>query len=930
MPYFVVIKMRIWVIAFLVCFPLYATGQYHSADTSQDNVISLPELLRVILLYNSGGYHCAPGTEDGFAPGPGDSSCSPHDSDYNPRDWKIDLSELLRIIQFYNFGGYHVQCGAEDGFAPSLGEDDPCSEGEGEGESILTETILLPGDVPLEMVWIPGGTFLMGRYLEKQDSSSLEDPQREVTVQGFWMGKYEVTQAQWQAITGTNQSYFSGDNRPVGRVAWNHAKAAIRSLNTSILSTQQGPGNFRLPSEAEWEYACRAGTTTRFYWGDDPDYTRIGDYAWYVGNSDSQTHDGGGKLPNAFGLYDMSGNVSEWCEDDFLWNITSVPTDGSAWVESPRGEYRVSRGGNYLYYDKYCQSSFRDFYDPSSIHEQTTFDLLGFRLARDAYEETRLVLPVADFFSTRSSGHAPLTVRFTDTSSTGSSPITGWVWDFGDGNTSNQQNPSHTYYDQGAYTVSLTVSTGVGSDTHIQNEYVTISSQPVLSVTPSWQEVSSSLPRNSTRFTVTNTGTSTLYWRASVTSGSSWMRISSGWSGLDYGTIYVRCDEYLDTSYRIGTIQVWAAKDTRRAQTVRVVQGTAPEHPVLWVAPSERDVSSASGTAPFSILNAGAGEMNWSASVTSGSSWLRIASDSSGTNDGTIHVEYDAYRGTSSRSGTIQVTATDATGSPQSISIEQAGIGGGSPEDTIFLPGDVPFEMVWIPGGTFMMGQDPRLHPYFEDLYRQREVTVPGFWMGKYEVTKRQWTAVMGTTPWAGRYRYWVLDHPDSPAIYVSWDDTQAFIAALNAHITATGQGSGDVRLPSEAEWEYACRAGSTTYFYWGDDMSVTVGNDYAFWRYNAYRFDVNNAFLVGQKLPNPYGLYDMSGNVREWCEDDYLWDNVDAPTDGSAWVGSPRGEYRVLRGGSWESYGECSGSAYRDRYDASSSIHDIGFRLAK
>lgn len=908
MPYFTS-KKRVWIIAFVVCFPLYATAQYHSADTTQDNVISLPELLRGVLFYNSGGYHCALGTEDGYAPGPGDQSCIPHDSDYNPRDWKIDLSELLRIIQFYNFGGYHIQCGAEDGFAPGLGEDAPCSEGEGEGEAIITETILLPGDVPLEMVWIPGGTFLMGRYPGEQDSSSWEDPQHEVTVPGFWMGKYEVTQAQWQAITGTNPSYYPGDNRPVDQVSWNDTKAAISVLSMHVATTQQGPGNFRLPSEAEWEYACRAGTTTRFYWGDDPDYTQIADYAWYAGNSNSRPHDVGGKLPNAYGLYDMSGNVWEWCEDD--------------WEVYP-GEYRALRGGAFFFQGSNCRSASRYYH----IQNYRYDGYFGFRIARDAYEETTPVPPVADFVGILLRGDAPLAVRFTDTSTAGSSPITSWAWNFGDGNTSNQQNPSHIYHDQGTYTVSLTVSNGVGSDTNTQIDYVTVTSKPVLSVTPFQRDVSSSW--SATSFNVSNIGTGWINWTALVTSGSSWLRIISG-SGLNSGTINIQCDEYQGSSYRIGTIQVSASRIPGSPQTVYVVQGIVPAAPELVVLPSELVVPSASGSASFDILNAGAEEMNWSASVTSVTSWLRITSDSSGTNDGTIHVEYDAYRGASSRSGTIQVSSANATDSPQTISIVQAGIGGDSPEETILLPGDVPLEMVWIPSGTFMMGRYPGEQDSDEMEDPQHEVTVPGFWMGKYEVTKRQWIAVMGTTPWEGRYRYWVLDHPDSPAIYVSWDDAQAFVTALNTLMTATGQGAGNVRLPSEAEWEYASRAGSATRFFWGDDPHYTVGDDYAFWSYNAYRFYGDNAFVVGQKIPNPFGLYDMSGNVWEWCEDACHTCYVGAPTDGSAWVdGMPMGLYQMVRGGSWYDSVRSSRSAARYCYDASYTQHDIGFRLSR
>jgi formylglycine-generating enzyme required for sulfatase activity len=243
---------------------------------------------------------------------------------------------------------------------------------------------MLPGSVPLEMVWIPGGTFTMGSPASDTDSLSNEKPQHLVTVGGYWMGKYELTQGQWKAIMGgTNPSWFQSgqngvpdgtntDNRPVERVSWNDIPGFIIALNNATGKT------FRLPSEAEWEYACRAGTTTRFYWGDDWDYTAIGNYAWYTDNSGNQTHDVGGKTANAFGLYDMSGNVREWCEDDWHGSYTGAPTDGQAWVDAPRGLHRVARCGSW-HNGSGCRSAYRD---DDGDHPANTFNSLGFRLSR--------------------------------------------------------------------------------------------------------------------------------------------------------------------------------------------------------------------------------------------------------------------------------------------------------------------------------------------------------------------------------------------------------------------------------------------------------------------------------------------------------------------------------------------------------------------
>ena len=243
--------------------------------------------------------------------------------------------------------------------------------------------------------------------------------------------------------------------------------------------------------------------------------------------------------------------------------------------------------------------------------------------------------------------------------------------------------------------------------------------------------------------------------------------------------------------------------------------------------------------------------------------------------------------------------------------------------ETIMLPGDVPLDMVWVPAGTFMMGRYPGEQDGSTSGDPQHQVTLAqGFWMGKYELTKRQWTAVMGSTPWSGQG--WVLDDSHSPAVYVSWNDALAFITQLNTYTGLT------FRLPSEAEWEYACRAGTTTRFYWDDDPSYAVGDDYAWWKYNAEQAGEMYAHIVGSKLPNGWGLYDMSGNVYEWCEDDWHSDHTGAPADGAARVDWPRGSDRALRGGGWLQEGMYCRSAFRTRDFPWAATYSFGFRLAR
>ncbi len=242
--------------------------------------------------------------------------------------------------------------------------------------------------------------------------------------------------------------------------------------------------------------------------------------------------------------------------------------------------------------------------------------------------------------------------------------------------------------------------------------------------------------------------------------------------------------------------------------------------------------------------------------------------------------------------------------------------------DTVILPGNVQLAMKWVPSGTFTMGSPVTEQDRVANEQPLHSVTVPGFWMGKCSVTKRQWTAVKGTTPWAGQD--FVLANLDSPAVYMTWNDAKAFVAALN---TYTGKA---YRLPSEAEREYATRAGTSTRFYWGDDLSGWSVGDYAWYVQNAWLAGEQYAHVVDQKLPNAWNLYDLSGNVFEWCEDDYHASYTGAPTGGQAWVDTPRAANRVARGGSWYQSYDWTRSA--DRINPAPDVFDAqyGFRVVR
>jgi formylglycine-generating enzyme required for sulfatase activity len=213
----------------------------------------------------------------------------------------------------------------------------------------------LPNGITLEMVSLPAGEFLMGSPDSDSDASDDEKPPHQVKVNSFAIGKYPVTQAQYEAVMGTNPSYFKNNpQNAVERVSWNDAQAFCQKLSQITGKT------YRLPTEAEWEYACRAGTTTRFYFGDDAN--QLGDYVWYNGNSQDKTHPVGQKKPNAWGLHDMIGNVWEWCEDDWHDNYIGAPTDGSAWFiknDNRSQPTKCLRGGSWDFNPNHCRSADR-------------------------------------------------------------------------------------------------------------------------------------------------------------------------------------------------------------------------------------------------------------------------------------------------------------------------------------------------------------------------------------------------------------------------------------------------------------------------------------------------------------------------------------------------------------------------------------------
>ncbi|QZZ21988.1 formylglycine-generating enzyme family protein [Leptothermofonsia sichuanensis E412] len=257
----------------------------------------------------------------------------------------------------------------------------------GTGQGYIEPLLDVGTALPLHMVLIPGGSFTMGSpvdELERNDNS--ESPQHDVTVPQFFMGRYPITQAQWRAVAHLPQvereldpepSYFkSKGNHPVEQVSWYEAVEFCARLEKHTNRP------YRLPTEAEWEYACRAGTTTPFHFGKTLT-DELANYDASVAYADGPIGEYRQEttpvdyfgIANAFGLSEMHGNVFEWCQDHWHNNFNGAPTDGSAWLTRNENATRVIRGGSWIIYPRDCRSAYRDLNDPVNRS-----DFIGFRV----------------------------------------------------------------------------------------------------------------------------------------------------------------------------------------------------------------------------------------------------------------------------------------------------------------------------------------------------------------------------------------------------------------------------------------------------------------------------------------------------------------------------------------------------------------------
>ena len=723
----------------------------------------------------------------------------------------------------------------------------------------------------MEFVGVPAGSFVMGSP-EDEEGRYSDEVQHEVRIsRGFWMGKYEVTQGEWEAVMGANPSYFDecGARCPVEMVSWDAVQEFIRRLN----ERESGSGyEYRLPTEAEWEYAARAGTT-------GARHGELDLIAWYSDRR-GRTHPVGQKRANAWGLHDMLGNVWEWTADWYGVYPSGAVTDPRG---PDTGSTRVSRGGCWGCDAGTVRSATRNRGAPDP-----PYYLFGFRLVRTAEgaegsgggsvpPDIEVVLGASgDRVTLRGIEGGGYTL-FGDRVSSGT-VVTG-----SDG--------ARYRLDQGAdgvWTATL-VPTGGGStgrgDDHGNSAGTATEVTLGLVGLGNWDEQRIAYVRGEiAKIRDRVASLVDLYRDGGLSSSDLDVQLDRQWDAAD-----ALVNELFGST---------GATLERTTSASRVVDAFDWVVDVLSDADAFAEALDDGGI--FAGLGRGLGVRSGRIDAAGDEDWFRFetlesvrvavyttgATDTYGELDSSWSDD-DAGEGTNFRieaavaagAHFVRVSGFGSWTGAYTLHVRQLPGGGGSagPAAGETWTSPLGMEFVGVPAGSFVMGS-PEDEEGRDSDEVQHEVRISrGFWMGRYEVTQGEWEAVMGANP-----SYFTECGARCPVERVSWYRVQEFIRRLNERESGSGY---EYRLPTAAEWEYAARAGTTGARH-GELDSI------------AWYSDSNSRQRpVGQKGANAWGLHDMLGNVWEWTADWYGEYPSGAVTDPQ---GPFTGSARVIRGGGW------------------------------
>ncbi|MBT5873665.1 MAG: SUMF1/EgtB/PvdO family nonheme iron enzyme, partial [Candidatus Latescibacteria bacterium] len=712
-------------------------------------------------------------------------------------------------------------------------------------------TVTLPGGRTMEFVWIEPGTFAMGSPSSEPGRLASEGPLHEVTITvGFWLAKYEITQDQWESVMSTNPSSFQGGNDPVENVSWDDVQDFIGQLN------QTGEVVFRLPSEAEWEYACRAGTATAWSFGDDK--SQLDYFAWYLANTSGIPQEVGRKLPNAFGLYDMHGNVAEWVQDWFGGYSAGSQVDP---LGPTGGNDRVYRVGGAKSLPRYVRSAFRGFGSPSlRVHD------IGARLVMlsetgmvnrpptaDAGEDVAVAVgtPV-QLSGLASSDPDGDELQFTWSQIGG--PVTATEAD-------RTAELVFTPMDVGDYVFELRVSDGALESTP---DTVFVSVGPDIAFFEDFEG---------------NLGQWIEPYNSIITQGQSY-------DGSGSQTFELTSDSRATTAHSVGfEVEPGTTYYFHVAHMTLGGGGLLGFDRLASVDALEREEDSVwlfgDGSAgslqpfPYNVDSQDSDELSvWKVysqayTIPSGVRAIRVV-----TKDFQEGLPNDPI-GAGVFFDNIEVS-TDPTPSYGT---------GTRPANR--APTGNTHEMVHVSSGSFAMGSEEAL-----DLSPVHTVELSGYWIDKFEVTNSQYAVYVAEG--AGQASQYANDgtfnRAQQPVVGVSWYDADGYCRWA-------GQ-----RLPTEAEWEKAARGTDGRTYPWGEEMATCErAVMYSISEDQASCGTGSGAWDVGSKLSgvSPYGVLNMAGNVSEWVADwkaRYPSGTVSDPTGPD----NDQGDGKVIRGASW------------------------------
>ena len=715
---------------------------------------------------------------------------------------------------------------------------------------VMVYDIIINGDplktytangVKFNMIDVAGGTFQMG----KSAMGSNIEPVHNVTLSPYSIGQTEVTQELWEAVMGSNPSEHQGNNLPVTNVSWKECKQFASSL-TALLADQLGGKEFRLPTEAEWEYAAKGGDKTKGYLYSGSDYAD--DVAWYYLPYDDSPCAVATKQANELGIYDMSGNVAEWCFD---WSDAYSAEDQTDPIGPATGDARVIRGG---------------YYSGDNYGIRTTYRLRA--TSSDVTIGLRLVL--GDKVNS-----APEAVSFTVNGAEFKMvPVDGGTFTMGNDNGEENEQPAHE----------VTLDDYLIGQTEVTDDLwdAVMDCSPSGYNTPkgyvSWDDCQRFVSRLNTLLASQLDGKvfrlpTEAEWEFAARGGNDGKGYTySGSNNLDDVAHYG--EDYSEFSHPV-------------------------PYDVATLQPNELGIYDMSGNVE-----------EWCYDM-----FGEYEKEPQTNPTGVVIGEYHVVRGGSVISNEYGCrTSTRGSGvyTDQNLGFRLvlgAEYSLPSYAYTEYEANGVKFDMVYVDNGTFYMGNDNGSG----NENPAHQVTLSEYYIGKTEVTQQLWQAVMGSNP--SRYV-----GEQNPVEEVSWNDCQTFIGKLNILLADQLDGK-EFRLPTEAEWEFAARGGkkSKGYKYSGYDEL-----DYVAW----YRSGSSSIETkpVASKYPNELGIYDMTGNVCEWCLDwygEYSADPIKDPT------GPATGTQRVRRGGDAFSYYDECGVTYRESSVPTSVSNNFGLRLA-